>query len=393
VVAAVLLFHVQVAPAAIALGACGFVVMAFPEERSRLLPLLSRAPWVIALTLPWLWLSWLPLGANWMPIESWTQLPARLGQFAGEATVAIPALGWIVGIPLLWRRLRPGDRALVRLCGSWTVLCAAVMATALSVDALKVVGIRYVCGLLPVAAAVTGVLVARAAPRSTGFYAALLALFAATHLPGNALGWLALGDTRRVAGSVSVNVPRDLSGKILNTQWWDFVRGLGVSNPGTLPALVGLLREHAEASDVVVTNYGWDNLYFYTDLPLGMRVNPEAPIRSAALELGLPAYVFGPSDVDWVVWRGNGDLLFGRSFADLRRELEARGASLELVGTVPETQWENRPELAWHRFPRSGYPFAPRRLGAKGARYPDAGVFRVRWTLPPNGALERTRAR
>jgi hypothetical protein len=63
----------------------------------------------------------------------------------------------------------------------------------------------------------------------------------------------------------------------------------------------------------------------------------------------------------------------------LRAALEARGARLELVRTYPETLWENRPELHFHRFRDVGFPYAPRKLGAQGNRYKDALIFRVHW--------------
>jgi hypothetical protein len=55
-----------------------------------------------------------------------------------------------------------------------------------------VVGLRYVCALLPIAAAVTGLVVARASGGRPLAYVALLVLFGATHLAGTAFrgsGW------------------------------------------------------------------------------------------------------------------------------------------------------------------------------------------------------------
>jgi hypothetical protein len=237
-----------------------------------------------------------------------------------------------------------------------------------------------------VAAAVTGLLVARASGGRSALYAALLALFAATHLAGGALSWLVIGESRRIAGATSVHVPREFSGKLLNEQWWDFVRGLGVRDPGTLPPLAELLRRDAKPEDVVLTNFGWDSLYYYTGLAQGMRIAPKAPVRSAARALGLPAYVFGIDHTDWLVWRGGNEellgyslTLFGYPLETVRARLEASGARLERVAVLRETLWDNRPELFWHRFPRVGHPFASRLMGAQGSRYRDAQIFRVHW--------------
>jgi hypothetical protein len=135
-----------------------------------------------------------------------------------------------------------------------------------------------------------------------------------------------------------------------------------------------------------VTNFGWDNLYFYSKLPLGMRIAPDAPIRRVARAHGLPDYVFEPDAADWIVWRGGNEAelgypltALGAFLPDLRRAFEARGARLEPVAALPETLWENRPELRWHRFPSLGQPFAPRRLGARGVPYRDVQILRVHW--------------
>jgi hypothetical protein len=378
-VAAVLLFHVQILPAALALGACAAVALAVPSQRHRLRPLLVRAPLVAALTLPWLAISWTAAGANWEPLQYSSEIWWRLGQLGAESTLMVPYLGWAVGLPLVWSRLRAGDRTLLQLAFAWMALCAVLLPFALSATLLVVVGLRYACGLLPLSAAVTAILVARASGGRNAAYAALLALFGATHLAGNALPWLALGETQRFAGVAAVNVARELPDKLLNTEWWAFVCGLGVRDPGALPPLVDFLRRNAKPDEVVLTNFGWDNLYFYTNLPQGMRISPNAPVRQAAIALKLPRYVFGPDDADWVVWRGGAGPLLGYSIDLLRSDLGARGAYLEPVGRFRETLWENRPELQWHRFPRIGYPFAPRRMGAAGARYPDAQIFRVHW--------------
>jgi hypothetical protein len=384
-VAAVLLFHVQIVPAVVGIGACAAVALVCGGERRRLGPLLARAPWVAAFTLPWMLLTFSALRENASPIDAASVLPMRIGQFGSEMLVAIPVVGWAVGLPLVWRRLRRGDRTLLGLCAAWIALCAVFVPLLLSEDVIKVVGVRYVCGILPIAAAVTGIGIARASEGRTPVYAALLVLFAATHLAGNALPWLAIGESRRVWGSVSVNLPRELPGKLWNTQWLAFVRGLGVPDPGTLPPLADLLRANAGPDDVVLTNFGWDNLYFYTRLPQALRIAPDASaVRRKARALGLPSYVSSINGIDWLVWRGNGDALFGHTLEEVGRELESRGAWLERIATLRETQWENRPELAWHRFPRDGYPFAPRRIGAQGAHYPDAQVFRVHW--PPRAS-------
>jgi len=380
VIAAVLLFHTQILPAVIALVACGALALFHPRFRSRLQPLLWRAPLVLAGTLPWILVTWSATSTNWSPLESWLELPGRVAQLAAETMVAVPWLGWAVAIPIFWRRFTPRDRDLLALAAAFVLVLFALLPFALAQTPLLVLGLRYVCALLPVAAAVTGVLVARASGGRPLAYVALLALFGATHLAGNTLPWLALGESRQVGDKfVFVNAPRDLGEKLVNASWWYFARGLGVPNPGTLPELVGWLRAHAAPDDVLVTNFSWDNLYFYTNLRQGFRISPQAPVRDAARSLGLPDYTFGLDGASWLIWRRAVDPLPEHPFERVKSELEARGAKLELVASFREGLWENRPELHWHRFPRVGYPFAPRRLGAAGLDHPDAVVYRVVW--------------
>lgn len=379
VAAAVLLFHTQIVPAAIALGACGALALFHPRFRPLLGPLLVRAPLVIALTAPWLVLGWSATQTNWRPIEGGFAWPSRVAQLGAESMVAIPWLGWAVAIPLLWRRFTAGDRDLLRVAFAYVAMLFLLLPLALDRTLLLVTGIRYVCGILPVAAAVTGVVVARASDARPRVYAALLALFAATHLAGNALPWLALGEGRNLGDKfVFVNAPRGLGEKLFNATWWYHVRGIGEPNPGTLPPLVDFVNAAVGPEEVLVTNFAWDNLVFYTDRRQGFRISPHATaVVEAARDAGLPEYVFGFEDARWLVWRHASDPLPDLPFDAVRARFEARGARLEPAASFREVLWENRPELHWHRFAGVGHPFAPRRLGPGGRKYPDAVVYRI----------------
>lgn len=387
VIAAVALFHVQPVPAAIALLACGGLALLHRAERPRLWPLLLRAPLVAACTLPWLAISWAAAGTNAHPLSSLGDLPSRLGQLVAESAIAIPLLAWI-GLGWLARgRLREGDRAVLRLAFAWMFVATLVAPLFLSTALLEVVGLRYLCALLPIGCAVTGLLIARASAGRPLRYASLLAVLAGTHLLGPALPWLAIGDTRRI-GDVLVHVPREAFDKVVNTTWWYFVRGLGQRDPATLSALVELLRREAGPDDVVLTNFGWDNLYFYTRLPQSMRISPAAvEVRREAQRLRLPSFLTGVRGSDWLIWRGGDEDALGYTFTIfgqvdwpmLETRLATLGATIEPMATLPETLWENRPELYWHRFPRVGQPFAPHALGAAGSNHGEAHVYRVRW--------------
>lgn len=377
---AVLLFHAQILPAVVCVGACGALANAHPGFRSLRGPFWRSLPWIVAGTAPWLLLSWRETGTNWSAPTAPAELPLRLGQLAIESWVAIPWIGWALGIPLLWRRFSRQDREWLALAGAFVAAVFALTPVALSTTLLGMLGLRYVCGLLPVAAGVSGLLVARASGGSRAGLAAGLALFGLTHLPGTAFPALWLGESRPLAGTgLHANVQRTTVGKLVNLELWAFVQGLGRPDPGTSAVVAAWLRAHARPGEVLVTNYSWDNLYFETRLPQGLLLPPGTPGHEAGRAAGLPSYVFGVDRADWVVWRHGLAPNPGYSLERIREELAARGAQLEPRASFKETQWENRPELAWHRFPRVGYPFAPRRLGPAGIRYPDAVAYRVVW--------------
>jgi hypothetical protein len=118
-----------------------------------------------------------------------------------------------------------------------------------------------------------------------------------------------------------------------------------------------------------------------------MRIAPDATaVREAARASGLPPWLDDLDGTRWLVWRGGNERELGYPLTlhafglpHWTRQLEQRGARVELVATLPERLWENRPELTWHRFPETGFPFAPRAQGAAGPRFRDAQVFRVHW--------------
>jgi 4-amino-4-deoxy-L-arabinose transferase-like glycosyltransferase len=379
-VASVLLFHTQILPAVVVLGACGGLALVHPGFRALRRPFLRSAPWIVAGTAPWLLLTWRETGANWRPPAELLELPVRVGQVAIETGAAIPWLGWAIGLPLLWRRFGTQDRAWLALVGAVAAAVLALAPLALSPVLLSTLGLRYVCGLLPLAAGGTGVLLARASAGSRARLAGGVALFALTHLPGGALPALWLGESGPIGRTgLHANVQREAAYKLLDLETWAFLRGLGRSDPGTASTVAAWLRANAHPDDVLITNYSWDNLYFETGLAQGLHLPPGAPGRAAAQAAGLPAYVFGVEDADWLVWRHGLRPTPGTSLQQIREDLAAGGARLEERASFAETQWENRPELPWHRFPGVGYPFAPARLGAAGLRYPDAVAYRVVW--------------
>jgi hypothetical protein len=390
---AVLLYHTQPLPAVAGLAACGGLTLVHPGFRALARAFWRQVPWILLATFSWSLWTWSGLQRNWSPAEGLGEIPLRLAQFASESLVAIPALGWAIGLPLLWRRFSSEDREWVWLAAALIAAYAALTPLALSPDRLVAYGLRYTTGLLPVAAGLTGLLVARASGRSRALFAVLLVLFGLTHIAGAAPLWLAWDRPAR-GGTLVIAAPQGIEGKLLNTQWLAFLGDLTRRNPGTVSGIVDFLRAHAAPDDILITNYAWDPLTFYTDLRQGMKLLPDSRHYADARAAGLPDYVFGVEGASWLVWRpfhaateGLGPLY---ALPRIEADLRARGARIERVAALEETIWENRPELHHHRFARLGYPFWPSTDGGSPS-FPAAVIYRIRWPGAPGRPTESDR--
>jgi hypothetical protein len=388
--AAVLLFHCHPLPAGASLAACGALTLAHRRFRALRRAFFAWLPLVLALTLPWMFVSWSGWDENSNLLASRAEVAARFGQFVVELSAAVPTLGWLLLLPFVWRRLGEGDRTwlilVLALLGSYALLTPLVLGAVQLWD----YGLRYACALLPLASGATGLLVARASRVGSLTWFALLVLFGATHLPGNALPWLRLPERSAPAPtSVAFHVPRGLAAKLLRVEWLGFGRGLLETTPGTDSRIVEFLGRRAASGDVLITNYAWEPIYFYTGLPQGFKVMSSHEIYTAARRAGLPEYVFGVEGARWLVWRWPWEGYQGYAHDQVVRALEERGAKLERVARLRETIWENRPELHFHRFPGIGYVF-PAGLEFLGlGRYPHAVIFRI--SNERSGAAEPSR--
>lgn len=377
VLTAVLLFHTHPLPALAILGALAVLLVVHPDFVPLRRAFALRLAIVLPLTLPWVAVAARAWTANTAPLPSLAELGPRTFQFAIESIAAIPYPGWALLLAAAWSALGRAQRA-------WLALAALVVAAhgALSVLALGeqmwVYGLRYVAGLLPVTAAVTGILVAGAARGRKPLYAALLLLFGLTHVPGSLLPWTLL---ERLGAStpqwIGLHLPERGIDRILRTELPAYASGLWRENPGTVSALVDFLHREAGPDDVLITNYAWDPLYFHTGLPQGLKLLPNAPgpVLRAAQERGLPRWIFGVQDARWVVWRPAWEGYLGYRFEWVEAALARHGARLQAVATFPETKWENRPELHFHRFPGDRYLFPDNVARIREAS--DAVVYRV----------------
>jgi hypothetical protein len=382
--ASVLLFHTHPLPAAAVLGSTGAAALALPGFRAARRPWLAWLGLVSLLTLPWLALAWSGFQVNASPLAGAGELPRRVAQVGVEAAEAVPLLGWLLLGAAGAGSLRAGDRDLLGLALAAVGALAALLALSLSVGELFVLGIRYAVGLLPLAAAVTAVLAVRAAGASRLRLALLLALFVATHLPGASLLYLLFSrGSAHDATGIGFHQPKGAAGPWLRREWPGYLRELRGSDPGTVAGIVDYLARHAGPDDLLVTNYEWEPLAFHTRLPQALKILPDYEIREAARAAGLPDYVFEATDARFVVWRPPWEGYQGYVLAQVRSALEARGRRLERVASVPETVWENRPELHFHRFPGVGYLYPLDVLRSGHGHGGPASIFRVTDVAPP----------
>lgn len=377
VTAAVLLYHCHPLPAGASLAGLGALTLVHPRFRAQRGAFWKRVPIILALTLPWMLVSWSGWSENSSLLSRLDEVPGRYGQFAVVTSAAVPWLGWLLLAPLAWRWLGPGDRTLLAVAGA--LLGSYAILTPLLLDALQLwdYGLRYACGMLPLAAGVTGVLATRAARGRPFVLGAILVVLGLTHIGGNALPWCFGRERYPAEASVRPHVPRGLVAKLVRTEWIGFTRALWEVSPGTDTSIVQFLRARAAPGDVVITNYAWEPLYFHTGLPQGLKVLPEYGIHAAARRAGLPAYVFGVEGARWLVWRWPWEGYQGYAFRKVLRALQIGGATVEEVASFPDTIWENRPELPFHRFPGIGYVYPGEVESAGAGRRLDAVIYRI----------------
>lgn len=378
---AVLLFYCQPLAAAAALASAGAAAFVLPGFRTARRPFLAWLGVILLLTLPWLAAGWSGVEENTSLLPQVAELPERLVRVGIESAEAVPLLGWLLlamAGATAGRWGLSGDRELLGLALLGLGAFAGMLALALSVNELSVLGLRYAVGMFPLAAAVTAVLAVRAAGENLLRLALLVALFVGTHLPGASLLYvLSAGVPAPDATRPHFHQPQRWLGRFLRQEWLGYLLELRGSEPGSVSGIVDYLSLHAAPDDLLVTNYEWEPLAFHTDLPQALKILPHFEIRDTARAAGLPDYVFEASDARFVVWRAAWEGYQGYRFAEVRRALERRGRRLERVASVRETLWENRPELHFHRFPRLGhlYPRDVARFGYGVA--PPVGIYRV----------------
>jgi len=393
---AALLFHSH--PIALApLAALGALTLAYAPYRD-MRPWFWRAmPLVAVLTLPWLVFSRTGYAYNTVWLRDLGSFLPRVTQFAIECASVTPIVGTGLLLIVLRRlsRRRPRGKAAARwrpeavLTADERPLAVALVAIMLayavaialtqSREMIWIAGVRYTTAVIPFAAALAGLAVARASRGRALIGIALVLVFGFTKL-GRITPWIFWEPPtaiRDATASVTFHNPERPVDRVLRTSQIGFVQSLIEPDQGTVARVAAFLNEHAAPRDVVVTNYAWEPLYFHTGLPLGMTVLPSYPIWGSVKEHQLPSYVFSQKDARWIVWRQAWGSYRGQDCGRIIENLKAAGASVSLAQSVPETVWENRENIHFRRFPNQHYIYS------WFGDLPDTLIYRVDWPAAP----------
>jgi hypothetical protein len=381
-----------------ALGLIGFAYPIVPGQRR----FLCWAGFVIALfILPWIAFVRSGYAVHSIPVSSTAQFGGRLVQYAIECTSVTPLIGIVIlsSIVALSGKLRARSAASreqedslldrrqlgLLLVTSVTVVCyAAAVAITESSDDIWRMGIRYTTTVMPLAAISAGMLIVNVGNGRIAIWLPLLFVFVFTKA-AQLTPWIFWGEkTATFDGKelVRAHLPQNYADRYLTTaELLAFMRDLKQENPGTLAQACRFLQDHANAGDLVLTNYDWQPLYFYTRLPQSLRIFPNDPIFQAARRKRLPEYVFNLDGVRWLIWRPVWDGYFGYFGSEIGRNLLNSGARMTKVAEFTETIFENRPEIHFHRFSGDKYFFI-----ALDSRV-TAQIFRIDWPgvmlIPP----------
>jgi 4-amino-4-deoxy-L-arabinose transferase-like glycosyltransferase len=392
-IAAILLFHSQ--PFGIvlvaSLGLTAFIYPGFIAQRRWVL---IAGPVIAVGTLPWIALAYRGYGQNSKVVQSVMQFLGRLVQYAIEFASVTPLIGIVVlGLIYGWwavlrrrgestslevsQEVMTQDELGFLLFGLVTlVLYEIAVSTSESTDDLWHIGIRHTTAVVPIAAMLAGMLIVKVSSGRAGIWLPLLLIAVFTRF-AQLTPWIFWGhkvttfDGHEV---VEAHLPRNFSDRYLNAgQQLMFLRDLWHQNPGTVANVCEFLRQHANPGDVLITNYDWEPIYFYTHLRQALKILPHYPIYEAARRKGLPNSLFNVDHARWIVWRPIWEGYVEYYGEDLEKEILSKGGRATKVAEFEDTIWENRPEIHLHRFSGNKYFFtAPENILP-------AQIFRVDW--------------
>lgn len=380
-VLAILLFHTQPL-AVVPVIAIGLFTLVYPPLNAQRRWFWIAIPFVLLFTAPWFLLATRGYGEGAQLARNGGEVAARFAQSIIEAASVAPLLG-ILLLLIARPALTANEKTLVWIALVSVLLHATVLALTQSTNVLWFHGARYETALLPLIAGCGGVLIAKVSRHRTFIALPLVALFAFTKvgLPTAWFSWSSDGRLPFGRYVIAVHLPQRTLERFVGGGHAAYVRDLLASNPGTIANAVAFLDTYAHHDDVLVSNYGWEPLYFHTRLAQAMKILPEYPIKPAAQRRALPSYTFGVDHAQWILWRPYWDGYLDYRWVDVEREIAANGGRLRPVAELEETLWENREDIHFHRFAGGVYLFEPPATPITGATVtlPAARIFRADW--------------
>jgi 4-amino-4-deoxy-L-arabinose transferase-like glycosyltransferase len=401
---AILLFHshpIGVAP----VGVLGLLTLVYAPFQPQRRWFWLAMPAVALFTVPWLFVGREGVSESTKLIDDLGAFVPRLAQYGIEVASVTSLVGVLLLSLWLKRRVPPPAAApkrrrsamatpparstlftadertlvlmLVAIIGGYTVMVALTLAR----DAIWMAGMRYTPAVIAFGAMLAGMLIAKASRGRWQPWLALVLVFGCTRFARLTpwTFWEEPTAIRRLDAPVTFHTPPQLVDRVLRTGLVAYVQSLFVAEPGTTAKIVEYLKQHAAPNDIVVTNYGWEPIYFHTGLAQGMKILPTYPIYDEARERQLPSYVFSPEGARWVVWRPVWGPYRGHELDRLIATLQEARVPVTRVATIEETVWENRENVHFRRYPGDRYIFD------WYDRAPDAVIYRVDWPRTPAG--------
>ena len=395
---AILLFHslpIGLAP----LVAMAVLTLAYRPCHAQRRAFWRAMPLVAAGTLPWFFLAAEGYSEATTLLTDFGVFIPRVAQYLVEA-VSVSSLAGAVVLALFLRwRLKPGSPPPAKVASRkrrapapsrWSLVApeartlivtlfaivaayTVAMAVTQARDVLWTVGMRYTPAVIPFGAIFAAIVIGRAGAGRRGVWVALVILFAFTKFarPTPWIFWEEPTAARDRSASITFHIPEAPIDRVLRTGQIAFVRSLLDEAPGTTTRIVEFLKQHAQPRDIVITNYGWEPIYFHTDLPQGLTVLPSYPVYPAVRARGLPSYVFSADGARWIVWRKAWGPYRGQDCGRLIEALRKSGVTVTRMATIRETLWENRENIHFRRFADDTYIY-PWFDGI-----PDAEIYRI----------------
>jgi 4-amino-4-deoxy-L-arabinose transferase-like glycosyltransferase len=410
----ILLFHTHPA-GAIPLSILGALTLTYKPLRNQRKWFWVAAPLIATFTVPWIFLTINWSGANIGRLTSLAPMPQRLLQFAiecGSVTTLVAAgilsfLIWyrafkqrnaeksveskakpkrkhgrkaVFAVTTSWSAFSEGERTMFVLVISLLIAYGILVAATHEATLIFSFGVRQVAAVIPLVAILTGTLVAKWSQSRFIVWVGIMTLLAVTKL-GTAAPWLYFCETEygpffKKTMYAAAHKPKTWKDRIFRTSLMGVARDLWQENPGTVQQICDFINANTKPDDILITNYGWEPLYFHTRRPLGLTILPEYHVCKAARYHSLPEYVFSVDRAQWLIWRAGWGGYQGYDGPRISAMLNSRGAKVEKVSVIPETLWENRENVHFRRFPGGDRTFDWL------TNVDPAVIYRIHWPKP-----------